>query len=166
MTYVKLELWQPASGYKVEGTALEVVQSTSNLSVLAGPGAGKTELLAQRANYLLETGQCPQPFRILAISFKVDAARNLHNRVALRCQPARAKRFESLTLDAFAKRIVDQFREALPINLRPSSDYKILFPNRDIWQDFGTKYSGEIPEITSKSNSNLDQIVHQSGPMF
>lgn len=166
MTYVEPELWQPASGYKVEGTALEVVQSTSNLSVLAGPGAGKTEILAQRANYLLETGLCPQPFRILAISFKVDAARNLHNRVALRCQPEQAKRFESLTLDAFAKRIVDQFSEALPANLRPSSDYSILFPSRDIWNDFGTKYSAEIPEITSKSNSNLDQIVHQSIPCF
>ena len=52
-----------------------------NCLVVAGPGAGKTELLAQRANYLLETGGCPDPRHILAISFKKDAADNLAARI-------------------------------------------------------------------------------------
>ena len=79
MMFVKAEDWKPTQGIALEGAALEVVKSTRSLSVLAGPGAGKTELLAQRATYLLNTGSCPPPKRILAIAFKVDAARNLHD---------------------------------------------------------------------------------------
>ncbi|BCJ65732.1 UvrD-helicase domain-containing protein [Polymorphospora rubra] len=44
---------------------------------MAGPGAGKTEFLAQRAAYLLQTAFCPWPRHTLAISFKRDAAANL-----------------------------------------------------------------------------------------
>ena len=46
------------------------------LALTAGPGAGKTEMLAQRADFLLRTGACRYPKRILAISFKVDASKN------------------------------------------------------------------------------------------
>ena len=52
--------------------------------MVAGPGAGKTEFLAQRACFLLETGRCRHPKRILAISFKRDAAINLAERVRSR----------------------------------------------------------------------------------
>ena len=95
--------------------------------VIAGPGAGKTELLAQRACYLLQTDLCPSPRRILAISFKRDAARNLSDRVAKRCEPELARRFDSMTFDAFAKNLVDRFGRALPERWRPSDDYKVVF---------------------------------------
>ncbi|MFC7500560.1 UvrD-helicase domain-containing protein, partial [Nocardioides sp. GCM10030258] len=81
--------------------------------VSAGPGAGKTELLAQRADFLLTTGSCPYPRRILAISFKVDAARNIRERVRRRCRGQLAARFDSFTFHAFAKRIVDNYRVLL-----------------------------------------------------
>lgn len=164
MTYVLPDDWETAPQIRLEGTALEVVRSDFSVSVLAGPGAGKTELLAQRAAYLLATGLCPPPRRILAISFKVDAARNLMERVSERSDSAQANRFESLTLDAFAKRIVDQFLEAIPIQLRPSPDYKIIFPNRDIWEDFGNKHSDDYPDIRSKNNRQLEQITNSSIP--
>ena len=83
-------------------------------SVIAGPGSGKTELLAQRASYLLQCGVSRHPHRILAISFKRDAARNLAARVRSRCHPIQAYRFNSLTFDAFAKGLVDRFGQALP----------------------------------------------------
>ena len=164
MTYVSTNDWQPSPQIRLEGTALEIVRSDSSISVLAGPGAGKTELLAQRAAYLLATGLCPPPRRILAISFKVDAARNLQERVSARCDPDQANRFESLTLDAFAKRIVDQFLEALPAQIRPSPDYKIIFPNRDIWEDFGNRNSDDYPAIRSKNNKQLEKITQSSIP--
>ncbi|MEQ9022794.1 MAG: UvrD-helicase domain-containing protein, partial [Pseudomonadales bacterium] len=75
MMYVKVGEWQPSPGIRIEGKALDIVKSDAAVSVLAGPGAGKTELLAQRATFLLTTGICPPPRRILAIAFKVDAAR-------------------------------------------------------------------------------------------
>ena len=39
---------------------MTVVRSVREQVVIAGPGAGKTELLAQRAAYLLQTGVSPR----------------------------------------------------------------------------------------------------------
>lgn len=97
---------------------------------MAGPGAGKTEFLAQRAAYLLETGLCPAPFRVLAISFKGDAADNLAARVRKRCPPELASRFTSLTFDAFTKSLLDRFLAAIPTHWRPTRPYGIAFPTR------------------------------------
>lgn len=120
--------WQTQGVDSLEPTALNVVQEIEhNALVTAGPGAGKTELLAQRATYLLQTGLCPYPKRILAISFKRDAAKNLKDRVELRCGQDLASRFDSFTFDAFAKSILDRFKNALPEIWRPSEDYEIDF---------------------------------------
>ncbi|MGW1341385.1 UvrD-helicase domain-containing protein [Kribbella sp. NPDC002412] len=106
--------WQAVGGLSLEHNALTAVTTTDrNVVVAAGPGAGKTELLAQRADFLLRTGTCPYPRRILAISFKVDAARNLRDRVRLRSGSQLAARFDSFTFHAFAKRLVDNYRPAL-----------------------------------------------------
>jgi superfamily I DNA/RNA helicase len=108
------EDWRPADGFDLEPNALTAATMRGrNVVVAAGPGAGKTELLAQRADFLLRTGSCPYPYRILAISFKVDAARNLRDRVRLRSGGQHAARLDSLTFHAFAKRLVDNFRPAL-----------------------------------------------------
>ncbi|KQO65205.1 UvrD-helicase domain-containing protein [Curtobacterium sp. Leaf261] len=106
--------WHPVGGLDLEPNALKAVRETgANLVVTAGPGAGKTELLAQRADFLFRTGASPYPKRILAISFKVDAARNLQSRVRLRSGSQYAARFDSFTFHAFAKRLVDNFRPVL-----------------------------------------------------
>ncbi|NUV97716.1 ATP-dependent helicase [Streptomyces sp. KAI 90] len=94
------------------------------MAVVAGPGAGKTEFLAQRAAYLLQTGACPRPHHILAISFKKDAAANLGRRVAARV-PEHADRFTSLTFDAFTKGLVDRFAPALPPDWRMTDGYEV-----------------------------------------
>ena len=95
--------WRPTVISELEEAAWEVLRSWSNKVVIAGPGAGKTELLAQRACYLLQTGIVKADRRILAISFKRDAAKNLKDRVGQRCDTKDAARFDSLTFDAFAK---------------------------------------------------------------
>lgn len=126
MSRIRPDDWKPAGGIVLEPNAEDVVRSDSNCVVVAGPGAGKTELLAQRACYLLETGLCPEPRTILAISFKRDAAKNLADRVQKRCGPDLARRFHSLTYDAFAKGLIDRFRLALPSQYKPSVDYEIV----------------------------------------
>jgi len=128
--------WQPIGIDALEPNALEVVRSTNDRSVIAGPGSGKTELLAQRAAYLLQTGVTRTPRRILAISFKRDAARNLGVRVRSRCHPEQAYRFDSLTLDAFAKGLVDRFGQALPERWRPTSDYEVANADDQIYREF------------------------------
>src|SRR2546423_10275962 len=76
--------WKPADGLKLEPNALRAATERQvSWALTAGPGAGKTEMLAQRADFLLRTGVCPYPQRILAISFKVDASRNLKNKSAV-----------------------------------------------------------------------------------
>lgn len=137
--------WKPVGVDSLEANALKVVQSTDNRSVIAGPGAGKTELLAQRAAFLLQTGVAPAPRRILAISFKRDAARNLAARVRQRCHRTHAGRFDSMTFDAFAKGLVDRFGQALPERWRPTSDYRIVFPKAADFSDFLYRQLGAPP---------------------
>jgi len=133
---VPSDAWQPIGVEALEPNALDVVRSTNNRSVIAGPGSGKTELLAQRASYLLQCGVSRPPRRVLAISFKRDAASNLAVRVRSRCHPDHAYRFDSLTFDAFAKGLVDRFGQALPDRWRPSADYEIAFPNDRDYREF------------------------------
>src|SRR5688500_6356972 len=120
MSLVRPEDWRPQDVADLEPRAWEALRETErSVLVTAGAGAGKTEFLAQKASYLLGTGLCPTPKRILSISFKRDAARNLSERVALRCPPERARRFNSFTFDAFAKSLVDRFGAAIPPPFTP-----------------------------------------------
>lgn len=109
-------IWQPSEGVRLPQEVLdEIVKNTSqNIAILAGPGTGKTELLAQRASFLLETGQCPSPQKILALCFKVDAAANIQQRVEKRCGNVSKSRFISSTFDSFFISIVRRFSIFLP----------------------------------------------------
>ncbi|WP_216893067.1 UvrD-helicase domain-containing protein [Nocardia alni] len=118
--------WRPIEIDDLEPTAWDALRDCGNVAVVAGPGAGKTEFLAQRAAYLLQTGICPWPHRILAISFKRDAAANLRRRVTTRV-PDHAERFVSMTFDAFTKGLLDRFSPALPADWRKKEDYEIRY---------------------------------------
>ena len=143
---VRPEDWTPIGVDALEANAMKVVGSTDNRSVIAGPGAGKTELLAQRAAYLLQTGIAPSPRRILAISFKRDAATNLAARVRKRCHRSHAGRLDSMTFDAFAKGLVDRFGQALPERWRPRPDYELMFPNDTAIRGFLSQSVGAPPK--------------------
>lgn len=123
--------WVPVDGKELEENAIKVVRNQGCVVVTAGPGAGKTEMLAQKACFLLQTGVCSYPRRILAVSFKKDAAAELEKRVNNRCGNLAQGSFTSLTFDAFAKSILDRFRLALPENMRPSADYSLGAPKED-----------------------------------
>lgn len=111
---IKPDLWIPANNLTLEPSALTAVKEQHrSLALTAGPGAGKTEMLAQKADFLLRTGVCHYPKRILAISFKKDASSNLKERVQLRCGSNLSRRFDSFTFHAFAKRIIDKYRVLL-----------------------------------------------------
>lgn len=137
--------WSPADGFRLEAEAMNTVINDKNTLVVAGPGSGKTELLAQRACFLLETNTCKYPKKILAISFKKDAAYNLKNRVELRCGKELASRFESKTYDAFAKEILDRFLNSLDESYRPLKNYNIA-KNNDVRKAF------EISGLNFKGN--------------
>jgi superfamily I DNA/RNA helicase len=85
---IPIERWSPADGLTLEPNALAAATEITRSLVLTAGGAGKTEMLAQRADFLLRTGTCRYPRRILAISFKTDASQNLKARVRKRCGPS------------------------------------------------------------------------------
>lgn len=124
---ITVEEWQPADGLTLEPNAKRAAKASKRcLALTAGPGAGKTEMLAQRADFLLRTGTCRYPKRILAISFKVDASRNLTERVERRCGRDLASRFDSFTFHAFAKRIIDRFKPVLTGEYALDAGYTIV----------------------------------------
>lgn len=122
---IRSEEWLPKGDIELEKAALGAVKDVTNSLVIAGPGSGKTELLAQKLDYLFSTNKCISPKKILALSFKTDAASNLKERVKKRYGEEYVSRFTSLTYSAFEKRILDQFRDALPEDIRPARDYLV-----------------------------------------
>ncbi|MFQ7179775.1 Putative ATP-dependent DNA helicase YjcD [Hungatella hathewayi] len=153
----KCDDWMPADGFILETAALEVAKSNCNNLVVAGPGAGKTELLAQRACYLLETNTCMNPKRILAISLKKDAASNLKERVEKRCGKELVARFDSMTYDAFAKSMLDHFMNGLPIEIRPDINYEI---------DLTGKKSNGKSSISFQDISKLTTQIIGTNPLI
>ncbi|MCZ3390028.1 MAG: ATP-dependent helicase [Actinomycetia bacterium] len=126
--------WRPRDIDDLEPAAWDALRANTS-SVTAGPGAGKSEFLAQRASYLLETGICRPPQQILAISFKRDAAANLRRRVWGRI-PEHADRFTSMTFDAFTKSLVDRFKDLLPVTWAMKRPYRVGFSSVREVRDF------------------------------
>ena len=158
MSRVSKTDWQPQGISGLEDNAWEALRENEHsVLVTAGAGAGKTEFLAQKATYLLQTGICPEPKRILAISFKKDAASNLAERVAKRCPKEQARRFNSVTFDAFTKGLWDRFRSALPAPYNSPRAYKIVMPSRYDYEDFFRKHEPDFnslsPDLFAKALS-------------
>ena len=155
--------WCPVGVKDLELGAWDVARSAVNYLVIAGPGAGKTELLAQRACYLLQTGQSPVPRRILAISYKRDAASNLRERVRERCGSELAVRFDSFTFDSFAKGLLDRFRQSLPTRWMPTGDYTIGYPTRPeiryFLEDFQTARAAHEHDFRSATMPSSDRFM-------
>ena len=129
------ENWIPVDIDFLEPAAEQAIKNLGDLCVIAGPGAGKTELLAQKAHYLLTTRKCRTNRRILAISFKRDAASNLRDRVQKRLPKELAYRFDSYTFDAFSKTLLDRFMRGLPSQYSVDS-YVIREPSSTEQREF------------------------------
>lgn len=166
MSRVSMANWQPQGVSGLEDNAWEALRENEHsVLVTAGAGAGKTEFLAQKATYLLQTGICPAPKRILAISFKKDAAKNLAERVEKRCPKEQARRFYSVTFDAFTKGLWDRFRSALPAPYNSPRPYKIVMPSRNDYEDFFKKYknfNSLSPDSFAQELSRKDISIDQS----
>lgn len=118
--------WTLSEGIEPTDELMDLIREENSVSILAGAGAGKTEFLAQKANYLLQTGLCSWPKRVLCLSTKKEAQVNIKDRVMKRCG-LDGRRFDSYTFDAFCKSIVDRFKNALPIKSRPNNGYDLVF---------------------------------------
>ena len=117
-------------------------------------------MLAQKASFLLETGTCPSPYRVLALSYKRDAAKNLRDRVVQRSGSELAQRFDSYTFDAFSKMLVDRFRKGLPDLYRPSTDYQIDTKSkpRDLLNELPPREGLTLDDVQRVSVQDFQQI--------
>ncbi|MBT1631648.1 UvrD-helicase domain-containing protein [Curtobacterium flaccumfaciens] len=156
--FVAPEAWQPLGVDSLEPAARDAVRHEGNSAVVAGPGAGKTEFLAQRAAFLFQTGLCRAPQRVLAISYKRDSATNLARRVSSRL-PEYSNRFVSLTFDAFAKGLVDRFGAALPKPWRIGQNgYEIsLWTASEIGDWAADAFSNETASLQYQMRSIVDR---------
>jgi superfamily I DNA/RNA helicase len=146
--FIRPEDWVPSGIDHLEDNAMAAVVATGNTLVTAGPGAGKTELLGQRGVFLLQTGACAYPRRILAISYKRDAARNLRDRFQRRCTTERAGRLDSMTFDAFAKLLLDRFWRALPEPWCLTKPYRVSrLMGRNEFNDFQQSTAAALDDV-------------------
>ncbi|CAH1546199.1 DNA helicase [Vibrio jasicida] len=122
--------WKPSEGIKYTDELKEIITAETSVAVLAGAGSGKTELLAQKADYLFTTAKCTWPKRILSLTFKREAQFNIKKRVEMRCG-INASRFDSFTFHAFAKSIVDRFKSLLPDEIMPIDNYDLVDRAKD-----------------------------------
>ncbi|KZZ68186.1 UvrD-helicase domain-containing protein, partial [Oleiphilus sp. HI0128] len=122
--------WAPSEGVDATSELMNIITCDDSIAVLAGAGAGKTELLAQKASYLFYTANCPWPKRILSLTFKTEAQINIKERVSKRCGD-KAARFDSFTFHALCKSIVDRFKNTLPRAERPINNYDIVFQRKE-----------------------------------
>lgn len=118
--------WKPSPGIEATEELMDIINFDGSLSVLAGAGAGKTELLAQKANYLFVTNKCSWPKRILSLTFKTEAQENIKARIERRCGQ-KSERFDSFTFHGFCKSIIDRFKNTLEEAERPTDNYDIVF---------------------------------------
>lgn len=151
--------WRPADELIIEDRAMETITSSMNFYVIAGPGAGKTELLAQRACYLLQTNSCKDPRKILAISFKRDAAKNIGERVKKRCGNELSRRFVSQTYDSFAKGLLDHFRRSLPEDYMPSNNYEIALSSYEITDPYFNSNPFDLQTLNPDQKRYLPRYI-------
>lgn len=155
------ENWKASGGITLTEEQKKFIKTDKNTVVVAGPGTGKTEALAQKAVYLLQTNLCKSPFKILALSYKVDAASNIRERIKKRCPKELAWRFQSLTLDSFLLSIVRRFHVFLPdwLNIKPDFDIVNQVSKNDYKEFYkinNTENIDSYANISALSNTTQD----------
>lgn len=162
MAFVDRADWRPSGIEDLEPNAWEALRSPGSVCVVAGPGAGKTEFLAQRVAFLLQTGTCRPPYKILAISFKRDAAENLASRLKKRCPQDQSRRFVSMTFDSFTKNLLDRFHAAIPVYWRPTDPYEIIFPKAREVRDLLALIRSSAPAPWQEEIAGLSTLEFES----
>lgn len=140
--------WNPSPDIEATREFMEIINFDGSLSILAGAGAGKTELLAQKANYLFATNRCAWPKRILSLTFKTEAQENIKKRINSRCG-LKSERFDSFTFHGFCKSIVDRFKQILDKPERPADNYDIVLDSKEA-NGFDKIFMGKLPSLALK----------------
>lgn len=129
--------------------AVEAIEGP--VMVIAGPGTGKTEVLALRIAYLLRSDLQVSPSEILCLTYTDDATQSMRNRLLDIIGPE-ANRVQIYTFHAFCNQVIQQNREYFSYGeLEPVDDltrteivHEILDELRSdhiLWRSGGDIYS-------------------------
>ena len=89
--------------------------------VLAGPGTGKTHMLAHRVGYLLNTDSGVRPENLLCLTFTNAGVRAMRQRVVSLCGPT-AHKVGIYTFHSFADRVIEANPEYFDSDMRSPMD--------------------------------------------
>ena len=162
---INVDDWNPVGNITLTEEQLDAVKNTTdNISIIAGPGTGKTEILAQKATYLLQTGECKFPHRILTLCYKVDAATNIKERVKMRCPKELSRRFVSMTIDAFLISLIRRFPSSLPKWMKIRSDFTTIDEidsvdySRHSNKNFPDEYTRRVDILEENPNADTKSL--------
>ena len=91
-----------------------VLQRGSPLLIIAGPGSGKTEVLAWRVAYLVRSGNVA-PENILAVTFTEKAALGLKDRVQQKLPDVNVELMQISTIHSFASLLLRRYSAQSPL---------------------------------------------------
>jgi ATP-dependent exoDNAse (exonuclease V) beta subunit len=91
-----------------------VLHQGSPLLIIAGPGSGKTEVIARRVAYLVRSGAVP-PEAILAVTFTQRAALELKDRIQQKLPETNVELMQVSTIHAFASLLLRQYSAQSPL---------------------------------------------------
>jgi len=149
---------------KLNGNQLKAVNwNNGPLLVLAGPGSGKTTVLTQRIIRLLKESQ-GERYRILALTFTQNAARNMRNRIEKEISDGRERAYLT-TFHSFCADVIRQHGELSGIK----ADFSIMTTDLDreellleiIRESIDSDYDFKKEDVRflPKINSYLEQCI-------
>jgi DNA helicase-2/ATP-dependent DNA helicase PcrA len=101
-------------GYLTEQQKEAILHQDSPLLIIAGPGSGKTEVIAWRVAHLVQSG-CVLPENVLAVTFTEKAALNLKDRIQQKLQDINVESMQVSTIHSFAALLLRKYNTYSPL---------------------------------------------------
>lgn len=126
--------------------------------VLAGAGSGKTRLITERCNYLLNVKNV-EPYRIMCISFTNKASSELKERVALTCTEEKANQIWVGTFHNICIRLLSMYGSAIGLdrftildtyNIKKVISAELTKMNIDVTKELVNNYASRISDLKNK----------------
>ncbi|MDM7912190.1 MAG: UvrD-helicase domain-containing protein [Methanotrichaceae archaeon] len=103
-----------------------VIHRGSPLLIIAGPGSGKTEVLARRVAHLIRSGDA-SPENLLVTTFTNKAALELKDRIQQKLPEVNVELMQVSTIHSFCAQLLHQHRRG-----PGSTKYRILDAERPV----------------------------------
>jgi DNA helicase-2/ATP-dependent DNA helicase PcrA len=113
-----------------------ILHQGSPLLIIAGPGSGKTEVLAWRVAHLVHSGEVP-PENVLAVTFTEKAALGLKDRIQQKFEGVNVELMQVSTIHSFASLLLRRYSAQSPLPrgfrlLDGTGQFLFVYSNRKV----------------------------------